>query len=154
MWDLELKIPPPAIAIACGVLAWLIAPLAATRFVLHGLVGTILAIALAVLSFALAAAAMLAFRRAQTTINPTKPDTASSLVTRGVFRFTRNPMYLALLLLLSAWVVYLGNIVGVAVLLLFVAYITRYQIRPEERVLAAKFEEAYTSYRGQVRRWI
>ena len=63
-------------------------------------------------------------------------------------------MYVALLLVLSGWVIYLGSVVGVVTTVLFVAYITRFQIRPEERILALKFGEAYTAYCNEVRRWI
>ena len=154
MWNLELKIPPPAILILCGVLAWLAAMVVATPFDVRGTVTTFLAVPLFALGIALAAGAILAFRRVDTTIDPTKPDNASTLVTGGVFRFTRNPMYVALLLLLCGWVTYLGSVVGIAMMFLFVAYITRFQICPEERILASKFGEEYAVYCSQVRRWI
>ena len=152
--NLELKIPPPVILASCGALAWVIARVVVTPFDAHNMLTTTLAVSLVGLGVALATYAILTFRRAETTIDPTRPDNASSLVTNGVFRFTRNPMYLALLLLLSGWVTYLGSVASIVVLILFATYIVRFQIRPEERILASKFGEAYTAYCGAVRRWI
>ena len=63
-------------------------------------------------------------------------------------------MYLGLVLLLTAWVIYLGHIAGLAVMPILVLYLTRFQIRPEERILRAKFGNAYTEYCRRVRRWI
>jgi len=154
MAKLELKIPPPAILILCGVFAWLTSVTVTTPLDGHGVVATILAILSMSVGIMLAASAILSFRRMETTIDPKKPDDASTLVTSGIYRFTRNPMYLALLLLLSGWVIYLGSIMGIAFLFIFVAYITRFQIRPEERILASIFGEAYFNYCGEVRRWI
>jgi protein-S-isoprenylcysteine O-methyltransferase Ste14 len=154
MSSLELKIPPPAVLILCGTLAWVAATALATPLDVHGLATTVIATVLVVFGIVLATAAILTFRQAQTTVDPMKPDNASSLVTSGVFRFTRNPMYVALLLVLSGWVIYLGSVVGVVTTVLFVAYITRFQIRPEERILALKFGKAYTTYCNEVKRWI
>lgn len=94
------------------------------------------------------------FRRHKTTVNPHTPTQTSALVTTGVHGFSRNPMYLGLLLMLVGWAFYLAN--GVAVLLLpaFVLYTNRYQIQPEERVLAKRFGEDYAAYRKTVRRWL
>jgi len=98
--------------------------------------------------------AVLGFRRAKTTVNPLKPDAASALVVRGVYRWTRNPMYLAMLLLLIAWVCIVSNWAALAMLPLFVAYLNRFQIGPEERALQARFGAEFESYRRQVRRWL
>jgi protein-S-isoprenylcysteine O-methyltransferase Ste14 len=94
------------------------------------------------------------FLRARTTINPLKPANASALVTRGIYRFTRNPMYLGLAMLLLAWALYLSNVAALAVLPLFILYINRFQIAPEERALAARFGAEFADYRARVRRWL
>ena len=154
MSDLELKIPPPAVLALCGVLAWFIARSVDSPLDIPDVVATSCALLLALLGCALALSAILGFRSAQTTIDPMKPDSSTSLVTSGVFRFTRNPMYLALLLVLAGWVVYLGSVVATMVLAVFVMYISRFQIRPEERILESKFGAVYAQYRAQVRRWI
>lgn len=154
MRELELKIPPPIVLILCGIIAWLLSPLISTPLDVRNVRSLASAVGLMVLAIALAASGILAFRRVETTIDPLHPDEATALVTSGVFQFSRNPMYLAMLLLLTAWVTYLGHIIGIAALLLFVWYITRFQIRPEEQILASKFGDAYSSYCGRVRRWI
>jgi len=87
-------------------------------------------------------------------MNPIKPDAASSLVTGGVFRVTRNPMYLSLLLYLLAWAAYLSNVLPLLFLPVFVLYIHQFQIKPEERVLSALFGPEYAAYKGRVRRWL
>src|SRR3989442_9289182 len=99
-------------------------------------------------------AGILLFWRARTTINPTKPSATSSLVTSGVFRFTRNPMYLSLLLYLLAWAAYLANWLAFLFLPVFVLYINEFQIKPEERALLSLFGPEYASYKGRVRRWL
>jgi protein-S-isoprenylcysteine O-methyltransferase Ste14 len=78
----------------------------------------------------------------------------SSLVTGGVFRVTRNPMYLSLLLYLLAWCVYLSSWPAFVFLPLFVLYITQFQIKPEERTLSTLFGAQYSSYMERVRRWL
>lgn len=94
------------------------------------------------------------FRKAKTTVNPVKPETASQVVDTGVFAYTRNPMYVALLLVIIAiglWWQHLSVILCGA---LFVAYMNRFQIKPEERALERLFGEDYLDYKNQVRRWI
>ena len=98
-------------------------------------------------------AGIVAFRRAKTTVNPVKASLASSLVIQGVYRYTRNPMYVGLLLTLLG----VGSVSGESVRCLwvvaYVLYITRFQIIPEERVLASLFGAEYEAYKGRVRRW-
>jgi len=114
----------------------------------------VLAALAATAGFAAAIAGVVQFRRAKTTVNPLRPETASSLVTGGVYRVSRNPMYLGMALILFGWAVWLGNPATVLVLPLFVAYMTRFQIIPEERALTATFGEVFAEYRRRVRRWL
>ena len=153
MASLEVKIPPPAVAAATAVAMWgtsRLAPLLQLPSALR--LGTAAAILLVGVGFS--AAGVLAFRRAQTTLNPTKPEQTSSLVTSGVYRVTRNPMYVGLLCVLVAWAVFLSS--GWALLgpVAFVFYIDRFQIAPEERALAKLFGNEYADYRAKVRRWL
>jgi len=99
-------------------------------------------------------AAVYGFRRAKTTVNPLKPEASTALVTGGLYRWTRNPMYLAMLLLLLAWACIVSNWAALAILPLFVAYLNRFQIGPEERALQARFGAEFESYRRKVRRWL
>lgn len=94
------------------------------------------------------------FARARTTIDPVRIDRASTLVTTGAFSITRNPMYLSMTCLLIALALYLSVPWLLIGPMLFALFITRFQIIPEERVMAEKFGDAFTSYRKRVRRWI
>jgi len=87
-------------------------------------------------------------------VNPLKPDSASALVVAGIYRWTRNPMYLGMATVLAAWGLYLANIGALAGVALFVAYMNRFQIAPEERALEARFGADFAAYRGRVRRWL
>lgn len=141
------------VALVCAVAIWQIAArVPGLAFDFPGRVP--LAAAIATLGLAIDFLSLLRFLRARTTINPLSPGKASALVAEGLYRYTRNPMYLGLLLVLTAWTLYQGNVLGLAVLPLFVAYLTRFQIVPEERLLAAKFGGSYEAYRRAVRRWI
>ncbi len=150
---LSLKIPPPVQAIIFGVLMWVVA-----RQVTGGQIQFELqlpvAILIAVAGVALVVTSILEFRRASTTIDPFHPEEASNLVDSGVFRFSRNPMYVSLLLVLIGWFVWLGSLYSLAVLALFVSYITVFQIKPEEAAMKSLFGEKYDQYCSKVRRWI
>ena len=94
------------------------------------------------------------FRKARTTVNPLKPDAASTLVVTGIYRWTRNPMYLGALLLLASWAIYLGNPVSGAFLVIFIVYLNRFQIAPEEAALTTRFVPEFVAYKSRVRRWV
>ena len=94
------------------------------------------------------------FRRRDTTINPYKIDAASTLVTSGVYRWTRNPMYLGLLLVLFGVVAYSQDVLALLAPAAFIVTLNRLQIRPEERAMLQTFGEAYTAYEARTRRWI
>ena len=98
--------------------------------------------------------AVRAFTKARTTINPVEIDQASSLVTSGIYQVTRNPMYVALTLLLCAWAFWLGRPITALGPVTFVLFINRFQIIPEERALTARFGSAYQDYQRAVRRWL
>ena len=113
-----------------------------------------IAYALAAVGVLLDGIALFHFLRRRTTINPLKPASASALVTGGIYRLTRNPMYLGLATLLTAWAIYLGNLAALAGVPLFILYMNRFQIAPEERALEARFGADYIAYRTRVRRWL
>lgn len=99
-------------------------------------------------------AGVVAFVRAKTTVNPHKPDEASELVSSGVYRVTRNPMYLGFALALVGWALFQGSLWGLVWVAAFVVYLDRFQIRPEERALAAAFGRTFEDYCARVRRWL
>ncbi len=132
---LELKLPPLALALAFALAMWLAATqVPQLAFTMPG--QSAIAIALAGLGTAIVLAAGLHFRRAGTTVNPTTPQATSTVVASGVYRLSRNPMYVGFLLVLAGWAVFLAH--GLALLFLpgFVIYMNRFQIAPEERMLA------------------
>src|SRR5690349_16161360 len=118
---LELKVPPPIVALLTGAVMWLISSLGPSVDLPPGVRAAGVA-TISICGGAVALAGFIAFRRAQTTINPLRPANASVLVTAGIYRFTRNPMYLGLLLVLVAWAVRLSSLVAVAGPLCFVFY--------------------------------
>src|SRR5262249_8005818 len=113
-----------------------------------------LAVAFVLVGQTISVAGIVEFRRARTTINPIKVNATSSLVCSGIYRFTRNPMYVGLFLTLLGWAVYLSNPLSLIFLLVYVLYITRFQIKPEERILLGLFGEPYAAYMQRVRRWV
>ena len=146
---LEHRIPPPLVAIISGLLMWLavrpIAPLGGRLW---------LALLVVLAGAAVCLAGVASFRRARTTVNPLKPESASSLVVAGIYRHTRNPMYLGFAIILLGWCVFLGSALAVLGVAAFVLYIGRFQIRPEERALRELFGAEFDAFCGRVRRWV
>ena len=133
MLSLQNKVPPPVVGAAVAAAMWAVSAVG-PQFSLASVPKYALVASLAVAGVTFDALGILAFRRARTTINPLKPQRASSMVTGGVYRVTRNPMYLGMALLLLAWAVYLSALLPFAGPVILVAYITQFQIKPEERV--------------------
>lgn len=150
---IELKIPPAAQFLVAMAGMWLLAKyVPALAVEIPG--RKVFVVLLFCLGGIVAVPAIVAFRSAGTTVDPRRPDKASRLVVRGVYRYSRNPMYLGLLCLLGAWAIYLSNLLTFAVLPLFVLAMNRLQIRPEEAAMAAQFGDEYRAYKDSVRRWI
>ena len=149
---LENKIPPPLVMLTAIAVMWLM-PGGSQRLTISGL-SAIAGIAVMIIGVLVAFTGVRAFRVAATTINPLKPDTATNLVTKGVFDYTRNPMYLGMVLVLIGNTIYLENPRCVVVILAFVLFMNRFQIVPEERAMQSLFGESFTKYCAQVRRWL
>ena len=155
MKTLELKIPPPIVLFFSIVLAYVCSrylPVIALPSILSdqywyisgaGGIGIFLSLA-----------GIWEFRKAKTTIHPTKPEKASYLVTGGIYRVTRNPMYLGMLLVIVAASFKFGSYYGFIALPFFVLYITQFQIKPEERIIEKIFGEEYVQYKKNVKRWL
>ena len=146
---MKLKIPPPVQALIFGFIMWAI-----NHWSSFGQVEFALPMLIAAAGLAVILMAGLNFKAAKTTVNPLKPYQASSLVIVGVYKISRNPMYLGLLIILSAWALYLGNVISIAVLPVFVLYITTFQIKPEEEALLEIFGDEFEQYCSSVRRWV
>jgi len=153
MHFLELKIPPPAVAAVAALLMWLLArELPALELAIPGREPA--AVLAALIGAVADVAGLVAFHRARTTINPLRPQAATALVAGGIYQLTRNPMYVGLAFMLLGWGIYLSNPACLAVLAGFIAYVDRFQVVPEERVLESRFGEAFATYRARVRRWL
>jgi protein-S-isoprenylcysteine O-methyltransferase Ste14 len=94
------------------------------------------------------------FKKQNTTVNPIKIENASSLVTSGIFEYSRNPMYLGMALILLGLALMFNLIGGTLFTLLFTIYITKFQIRPEEEVMERLFREDFLRYKQNVRMWL
>ncbi len=153
MSKLELKIPPVAVALISALLMWLVA-LPLPTIAISASLQTFLCVSLIVVGLLFGIAGILSFNKAKTTANPMTPHEASELVIVGVYKRTRNPMYVGLLLILIAWAVYLASIFAGVIVIGFVIYMTEFQIKPEERALQARFGADYLDYLEHVRRWL
>lgn len=147
------KIPPPAVAITAGLIMWGIAYLAPQLSVAPEIRLT-LALIIALIGLAISVSGAISFRRLDTTLNPTRPEEASSLVTAGIYQVTRNPMYLGLLVILIGWSLFLSSAWALLGAVGFVVYMTRLQIAEEERALTRLFGSEYEAYKTRVRRWL
>lgn len=153
MTALELKIPPVVVVLLLGAAmaaSASLAPALAVSLPGHAVV----AAGLAGAGVAVSLLGVDSFRRARTTVNPLEPAAASTLVVGSIYRLSRNPMYLGMLLVLLAWGVALAHVLAIAGAVAFVPLMNRLQIRPEERTLAARFGAGFAEYQSKVRRWL
>ncbi len=148
-----MRIPPPVFVVvglaAIGFLASRDGVSSAPEPILRWLGSLVI-----VSGLALDLCAIIGFSRASTTVNPLRPELASSLVTSGLYAFTRNPMYLGMALILIGASIAAQVFAGFAVVALFVAIITQYQIKPEEAAMRQLFGDEFDAYCHKVRRWL
>ncbi|PJA31684.1 MAG: isoprenylcysteine carboxyl methyltransferase [Zetaproteobacteria bacterium CG_4_9_14_3_um_filter_53_7] len=153
MKRLRLKIPPPVVALLCAAAIWGLSELLPAHNIgveiRHGISYVLLAMAITVDLWAL-----VSFMRVKTTIDPRYPHKTSVIVSSGIYRYTRNPMYLGLVLILSALSIWLGAKFGLFIVAGFIMYINTFQIIPEEEHLEKQFGDVYIRYKEKVRRWI
>ena len=153
MHRLELRIPPlvlVAIFAAAIVAASVWMPLVRVPVPGHRTLAVLLVLA----GLGVALAGVVAFRRARTTVNPMAPQRSTTVVRTGLYRLSRNPMYLGMALALLGLAAWGSSLAGYALVSAFCAYLTRFQIKPEERALLQRFGREFADYMGQVRRWI
>ena len=148
---LEKKLPPLALVIIVAILMWLISIYAPLIFIPYrlGIVTLLALIALGIIF-----AGLLAFWQARTTVDPRSPEAASELVSSGIYKFTRNPMYLGFAVLLLAWAILLASAWSVLMIGVYILYLNRFQIYAEERALTEIFGVKYQQYQAKVRRWL
>ena len=153
MKSLENKIPPPVVMLIVAAAMWGAAKMQSPVSIeSHLRIGLMLTLGVVALTFSIGG--VTAFRAAKTTINPAQIDRASRVVTGGIYRFSRNPMYVGLTALLAGWAVFLAVPLTAIGPVAFALFMHCFQILPEERVMAAKFGREYLDYKQRVRRWI
>jgi protein-S-isoprenylcysteine O-methyltransferase Ste14 len=150
---LNHKVPPPVVAALIAGTMWGMSAYE-PALPLSPEVTQVLVLLLVIVGVSFDLCGLLAFRQSKTTINPMSPDKTSALVTGGIYRITRNPMYVGLFLFLTAWAIQLSMVLPFIGPVLFVIYINRFQIAPEERVMESKFGDKYSDYKNKVRRWL
>jgi len=153
MKKLRLKIPPPIVGFAFAVMIWLLSENLSVHF-MDAEARQIAALFLLGVAGTIDVWAILSFRSAKTTIDPRYPYKTSSIVSHGIYQFTRNPMYLGLVLILTALSIYLDTLPGLLCVLGFILYMNTFQIEAEEELLEEQFGELYLNYKKGVRRWI
>ena len=151
MKNLELKIPPAAVWFICALIMWGIARLLPFGALPHL---PIVAIVMALIGIGAGIAGIWSFRKVRTTVNPLNPSEATHFVSEGIYKLSRNPMYVGLACCLVSWAIWLSYLLPWLGVVLFIAYMTRFQIIPEERVLRQKFGDEYQNYCLKVRRWL
>ena len=145
------KIPPPIVTLTFGLFIYFSRPFFPefNNELLSIVSGLSLLIGIGVLVSAVAS-----FRKQKTTVNPLDIEKASSLVISGVFKYSRNPMYLGMVFILLSIALKFNLIGGIILTLLFALFITRFQIIPEEAVMEKLFKEEFDSYKKETRRWL
>lgn len=150
---LDHKIPPPVVGALVAAVMWAVAD-AGPQWALPA-PARYAAVAILVAAGAVFdLLGLIAFHQSRTTINPLRPERTTVLVTTGIYRITRNPMYVGMALLLLGWAVYLAALLPLLGVPVFMWYITRFQILPEERVLQGRFGGEFRRYASRVRRWL
>lgn len=151
--NLKLKIPPAVVTIIIAAGMWWIAQNLVYDWATFESVLRIEILFLGIGGI-LGLAGLIQFYRSSTSIDPQKPDKTRKLATDGIYSISRNPMYLGLLFILAGYAFYLANLLTFLLLPLFVVYMNRYQIIPEEEAMEEKFGDEYLRYKSDVRRWL
>ena len=146
-------IPPPLVALICALGMWIIAqatPDARFDFPYKSVIALIIGLT----GLFIDLVSVRAFFQRKTTVNPLTPDRTATLVVDGLYKYSRNPMYVGMLMILIAWALRLGALIAFIGPIVYYFWITELQIKPEERALREKFGERYDAYCQRVRRWI
>ena len=94
------------------------------------------------------------FIKSKTTIDPIKFKKVNKLIASGIYKYSRNPMYLGLLMLVTSTSIFYLNIFSITTPFFFYYWINRFQIKREEIFLTKKFGKEYLLYKTKTRRWI
>ena len=148
---METKIPPPIVTLVFGLSIYFSRGIFQVVEIKYSFYFGIL---LLILGFIILISAVRLFRKDETTVNPLSPEQATKLVTDGIFKYSRNPMYLGMALVLGSIAIFFNLIGGIILVALFCAYITKFQIIPEERAMRDLFSHDFELYIKSTRRWI
>ncbi len=149
---MKLKIPPVLQFIIFSILMWIVTKVTTIHFTFER--QKFISFFLFLIGIFINLTALYPFSKAKTTVNPLDPSVTSKLVVVGIYKYSRNPMYLGMLIGLMGGCILLGNYINITILVLFIWYISTFQIKPEEKILTTLFGEEYTLYCKKVRRWI
>jgi protein-S-isoprenylcysteine O-methyltransferase Ste14 len=145
------KIPPPIITLICGLGIYFSRPL----FPKYNYISIdIIAASFLLLGIIILITSVLSFKRRSTTVSPLQPENASYLVVSGIFKYSRNPMYLGMLLILISMTIKFNFVGGILIIFAFITFITKFQIIPEETALEKLFGKEFTRYKKKTKRWI
>lgn len=150
MKSLELKIPPLLLMVIFGIVSFFISKVDPFKFERLRYSSILLTCTASLISLW----SVVIFKNEKTTVDPMNPSKSNRLVVKGIYKYSRNPMYLSFYLWLLAWSIYLGSPMSIVFSLFFVLYLSIFQIQPEEKVLIEKFGKSYEDYTESVRRWI
>ena len=145
------KIPPPIATFICGIAIYSSRTLFNQFFSYNN---NTISLFLLILGLTVFILAVKAFNRQKTTVNPLEPRQASSLVSSGIFKYSRNPMYLGMLIILLAISFKFNLVGGIVISLFFYLFITKFQILPEEEAMNELFGDEFIEYSTRTRRWI
>ena len=148
---METKIPPPLVTLVFGMSIYFSREMFPAIEIQYSLY---LGIFLLLSGFFILVSAVRLFRKDKTTVNPLSPEQATKLVTDGIFKYSRNPMYLGMAVVLSSIAVFFNLLGGIILIALFCAYITKFQIIPEERAMSDLFSDDFDKYIKETRRWV
>jgi protein-S-isoprenylcysteine O-methyltransferase Ste14 len=148
---MEAKIPPPVVTLVFGLSIYFSREIFQAVEIKYS---SYIGILLLVLGLAILISAVRLFRKDKTTVNPLSPEQATKLVTDGIFKYSRNPMYLGMVFILSSMAVFFNLIGGIILIALFCIYITKFQIIPEEKAMSNLFSQDFNKYKQATRRWI
>lgn len=147
------RVPPPIVMLILAVLMWGISQIS-INIEMSYLIRMLSLLTLILFAMLFCIEGVISFKLAKTTTNPLKPEAASSLVVSGIYKYSRNPMYLGFALFLLAWSVYLASVMSIVGVVVFVCYMNQFQIMPEEAALNKVFGNEFEQYKSKVRRWL
>ena len=149
--SMKTRIPPPLVTLIFGFIIFLTKNIFPKIKISNNIAFGSLFILIGIL---IASSSIILFKRYRTAITPINPKSATKLITGGIYKFSRNPMYFSLLLLLIGISIMTNPIGGFIFIPIFILYLNLFQILPEEKAMTDLFKDEFLEYKNSVRRWI